>query len=73
MGHGDLGAWQPQELHRSQHYLAHLSYPVRHKFHADTYYEAGIGWSFPYRLDEASWYANRPSSFPGTTGRDRYR
>jgi len=28
-----------------------------------TYYEAGIGWSFPYRLDEASWYANRPSSF----------
>ena len=73
MGHEDLGVWRQQELHRSQHYLAHLSYPVRHKFHADMYYEVGIGWSSPYRLDEASWYASRPSSFPGTTGSHRYR
>ena len=42
MGHEDLGVWRQQELHRSQHYLAHLSYPVRHKFHADMYYEVGI-------------------------------
>ncbi len=57
----------------SLRYLPHLSYRVRHNLHTVVCYEVGIGWSFPSRLDEASWYASRPSSFPGTTGRHRYR